>query len=670
LSQADSKNEPVILNGNDLQIVHKPTRRDFIKYSAGAAGFLYLSTLNTGCGGSSTQISGYAIDSKVVKTTDRVLSFSWPNKILVPNSGSGLCPTELSLVSQYSKYGYGNYTYSSEGLEAVHRYDIMPSGYTNLSPDRLKKFANFFTITDIHITDKEAPNQLIYIQQEDTSNGGPETSIYSPVMLYTTHVLDAAIQTINALHEKVSFDFGISLGDTCNSTQYNELRWYLDVIDGKVITPSSGDHLGASTIDYQKPFKAAGLNPDIAWYQTLGNHDHFCIGSIPVDADPSLKIREAYISSNVWCIGDMLVPNSTFPCIYDTSKSLATPSFYAGVLNGATATGDIIDAGVLSTQPVVAADANRRSLLRTEWIEEFFKTSTFPVGHGFHLVDKSLGSGFACYSFVPKAGIPLKVIVLDDTQSEYDGSHDIHGHGFLDETRWNWLQAELASGQANNQLMIIAAHVPIAVSPIGSEVEWWETVSPKSGTKDPYATMTNAVNLTDLVAVLQNTPNLLVWLAGHRHFNTVKAFTPPASGGPENGFWQVETSSLRDDPQQFRTFEIYLNSDYTVSIVTVNVDPAVAEGTPAETSRKYAIATQQIAQTNLLVSAPNSLTSTQGIPVDTMDPTRAQDGTTDLTIQFTEVSGVPYCPSYNAELFKQLSPAMINVLKQKFPAST
>ncbi len=98
-----------------------------------------------------------------------------------------------------------------------------------LIPTRL---LNFFTITDIHITDKESPAQAIYFGYK-----GGVSSAYSPVMLYTTHVLDAAVQTINALHKKKPFDFGISLGDTCNNTQYNELRWYIDVLDGKVINP-------------------------------------------------------------------------------------------------------------------------------------------------------------------------------------------------------------------------------------------------------------------------------------------------------------------------------------------------------------------------------------------------------------------------------------------------
>ena len=249
-------------------------------------------------------------------------------------------------------------------------------------------------------------------------------------------------------------------------------------------------------------------------------------------------------------------------------------------------------------------------------MKEFFVTSTNPVGHGFNLVDAN--KGFACYSFVPKSTIPIKVIVLDDTQKEDDGSFDIHGHGFLDQARWNWLKKELADGDAAGQLMIIAAHIPIGVEVANSEVGWW---------LDPQ----NAVTLLDLIAELQSHPNLIMWISGHRHLNTVKAFiSADPVNAPEKGFWQVETSSLRDFPQQFRTFEIYLNSDNTISIVTTDVDPAVKEGTPAATSRSYAIATEQIVGADLSDYNP------------TNDPT---------------VKPLPN-GSYNAELVKQLSPEM------------
>lgn len=98
--------------------------------------------------------------------------------------------------------------------------------------------------------------------------------------------------------------------------------------------------------------------------------------------------------------------------------------------------------------------------------------------------------------------------------------------------------------------MIIAAHVPIAVASIGSAMEWWQS------DKDPNATEQIVVSLAELVSVLRSAPNLLMWIAGHRHLNTVKAFLPPAAAGAEHGFWQVETSSLHDFPQQLREFEI------------------------------------------------------------------------------------------------------------------
>ncbi len=697
---------------------NKLTRRQFIDYLAKSTTYMSFASFElSGPLFLLTKTKRYPIDSTVKTTAERMISFSFTQSDPPPtdsnytpppspNGSSGFKNTELHKVKDYDSKGYGQWEYVDSGLPIKQRPDIMPHGYDPTSVVKTTKLLNFFAMTDIHITDKEAPNAFIYLQQKNQQYSGGNTSIYSPTMMYTTHVLDAAIQTANVLHKKNPFDFFISLGDTCNCTSYNELRWYIDVIDGKVITPSSGAHLGAGNIDYQKTFRAAGLNKSIPFYQTIGNHDHFLLGSFPTY---ETGLADSFISDTVWSVPDFLVPNKlTFPAMFsvDTMKN-GTPRYYAGVIDGSTLYGDIIHKGPIeeySTPPKIVADPNRRSLLRTQWIQEFFNTTTSPIGHGFNLVSSNPNfnlvpendkAGFACYSFVPKSNIPLKVIVLDDTQREDDGSVDIHGHGFLDEARWAWLQAELADGQAANQLMIIAAHIPIAVSNIATETEWWLGGNKSAPAPKPLGDVStdtkNAVDLEGLVKKLWATPNLLMWIAGHRHFNTVKAFKAPQNEPPENGFWQVESSSLHDFPQQFRTFEIYLNSDYSISIETVNVDPAVAEGSPAATSRKYAIATQQIVQNNLTLNSVNldklivedtstTPTTTITIPLPSMDPSRSQ-GTpashgeaptfTDPTIKFVNLanSGVPYNASYNAQLFKQLSPTMRNHLEKLFPTS-
>lgn len=678
----DSNNAP------DFSVRGDVGRRDFLRYSLGSFAVVSTGAMTFGCGGSdaaaSPEVKPYPIDPVVKTTAERMISFRYDLQ--------GLAANEIDKVSRYDDFAYGDWKYVDVGLPVVPRTDLIGSSY--VAPTRGKKLVNFFTFSDIHITDKEAPNQLMLLQEFERYAIN-NTSIYSPVMMYSTHVLDAAMQTMNALHKKTPFDFALSLGDTCNSTSYNELRWYMDVIDGKVITPSSGAHLGADTIDYQKPYQAVGLDKSIPWYQTMGNHDHFMIGSFPVDANPALGFRASYVADTVWAVADTLVPNlKTFPILFNMNDFKATPQYYMGLMDGSTPYGNVIHTG-LSTSPVfakgapkVAADPDRRSLLRTEWVQEFFKTSTGPAGHGFHLVDKSAPAGFACYSFLPKSDVPLKIIVLDDTQSENDGSNDIHGHGYLDAARWTWLKAELTAGQAANQLMVIAAHIPIGVAAIGTEMEWWLSdmemataakTNPQWWLTEPSTppAYRNATTLTELVQTLQATPNLIMWLAGHRHFNTVKAFKSMDSAQPERGFWHVETSSLRDFPQQLRTFEIYLNSDYTVSVVTTNVDTAVAPGTPAATSRKYAVAVQQMVKNDLLQASPNAATLS-GVPMPSIDPTQPQAGdagtkvglVTDPTIQFTSLKdkGVPYTASYNAELFKPLSPAMVAALKARFPA--
>jgi metallophosphoesterase (TIGR03768 family) len=499
---------------------------------------------------------GFPIASKVVTTLQKTVV---PDPI--PADSETVLPYELS---KYKQNGYGSW-HHGPGLDSVRRLDLMPAAYSGASANTAARLLRFFAITDIHITDVQSPAQAIMFGYK-----GFLSSAYSGVMLYTHQVLDAAVQTINALHKEEPIDFGISLGDTCNNTQYNELRWYIDVLDGKHIDPDSGVKGGAAPgprAEFLDAYEPAGLDSSISWYQTRGNHDHFFTGFLRVDD----YLRETYVGDEILNLGNIF----TDPLGPDSR------GFYMGCLDGRTPNGDIFGLGPVAdftTPPkVLAADPDRRSLSKSEWMSEFFTTSSSPKGHGFD--ESNVEAGFACYTFEPKADVPIRVLVLDDTQRDDEPYDNGYGHGSLDQQRYDWLVGELESGQADDKLMIIAAHIPIGVEAAGSPMGWGSAA---------------CLSEEELIAKLHTYPNLILWMAGHRHRNIVTALTSPDGDRPELGFWEIETSSLRDFPQQFRTFEIVRNSDNTVSILTTDVDPEVQDGSLAATSRTYAVAAQQI----------------------------------------------------------------------------
>lgn len=495
-----------------------------------------------------SQPKGYPIDSQVFTTLQRTVV---PGTI--PANAEKIFPYEIS---KYTQNGYGVWHYGP-GVAAVKRLDLMPAAYKSNGVTNAAKLLNFFTMTDVHITDEESPVQGIEVGYKGGNSSG-----YSPVMMYTTQVLDAAVQTVNALNKVNPFNFGVFLGDAINNNQFNELRWYIDTIDGKVIDPDSGiknDPVPGPNNDYQDPFKAEGLDKSIPWYQVMGNHDQFYSGVYPVND----YLKQAYVGKDILNMGNLL----TDP------RGIDARGTYMGALDGSTPNGNVIGVGPVSsfkTPPQVdAADPNRRPLTKAQWMSEFFNTTSKPVGHGF--TQANVDNSFACYSFEPKSDLPLKVIVLDDNQDS--NNYDMHEQGYLDNTRYNWLVSQLDDGQKKGQLMIIAAHIPLYMMDLRGHAQ---------------------ITQKQLIDKLHTYPNLLMWLAGHYHQNTVTAYKSPDPNHPELGFWQVETSSLRDFPQEFRTFQILRNSDNTISIVTTDVDPAVKDGSLAASSRTFAVATEQL----------------------------------------------------------------------------
>ena len=554
----------------------------------------------------------YPISTDVQTTRQRTVT-----PVAIP----GAPELAIGEVDQYAAYGYTDYRFGPPG--PVNYGKLLPDGSQPGAYSPAETLLTYFSISDIHITDKESPAQVIYLGYVLGTFGNTATPAYSPVMLSTTHVLDAAIQTVNALHEQTPFDFGLSLGDHANSTQYNELRWFMDVMDGKRITPSSGAHKGAGSIDYQKPYQSAGLNKSIPWYAVIGNHDQFWCGSLFAND----YVRSVMVGNTVINMGLNAYGNLSF-------NDRGT---YMGVVDGTTPYGTVIDYGPLYSPmapPIVAADPNRRSLTTPtsttlNFMKEFFNSTSQPKGHGF--TKANLANDFACYTFEPKSSVPVKIISLDDTCKEnpIEGvGHSSYARGCLDQERYSWLIGELERGQAEGKLMIVAAHVPVAPAlnvpdaiptpnpvpppqyipnntptsvfvstcadgstPIGTPCNGGIGID-NNNPVPPYSVVTDK----SLLQTLHKYSNLILWMSGHRHLNTVTAQPAPNGQGPEFGFWEVETASLRDHPQTFRTFQLVRNNNNTVSIIVTTVDPAVqGTGSPAEKSRGYAIGAGRIA---------------------------------------------------------------------------
>jgi len=89
------------------------------------------------------------------------------------------------------------------------------------------------------------------------------------------------------------------------------------------------------------------------------------------------------------------------------------------------------------------------------------------------------------------------------------------------------------------------------------------------------------VSAAGLNAELASWPNVIAWVAGHTHQHRIRAFKVEDGVGsngtveaaveckgpaPCHGFWQIESASLIDHPQEQRLIEVFDNGDGTGTI--------------------------------------------------------------------------------------------------------
>lgn len=452
-----------------------------------------------------------------------------------------------------------------------------------LSPARADSrtpLATVVHLTDIHVIDAQSSGRVEFLDEL----GDPFTAAFRAQETLTAHVASAMVSTLNSIGVGPqlgrSFDCAVSTGDNIDNCRANELDWFVTVLDGGRLVPNSGDpsaYEGVQAADWADQrfwhpdgsvggdkWLAAGYplvpgllgaailgfdTPSLScpWYSTYGNHDGLIQGNVAGSAEFDALLTGG---SKVESVPSDLVGQ-----------------FLAKVFGDISTLALEIAAGVYPSRSITP-DASRRFLTTDAWVERHLASPSTPgpVGHGFGEEHFELPGLF--YEFAISAGVVGLVL---DTGG--------HNSGSIGELQLQWLKSRLEAHSSHfvdvdgrtvrtantDQLVVVFSHFPAS--------------SLRGSTGDPARPEERRVLGPELESTLLRFDNVVAWINGHHHTNRV---TPrPDPSGINGGYWDINTCSHVDWPQQARIVEIADNGDGTLSIFSTLVDhdaPLVPSG--------------------------------------------------------------------------------------------
>jgi metallophosphoesterase (TIGR03767 family) len=489
---------------------------------------------------------------------------------------------------------------------------------------RRRSLVSFVQLTDPQIVDEMSPARVDFADPA----GGEIKSSWRPQEALGLQIFDSVVRNVNANRKsrvrqgngkRATTAFALTTGDLADNQQLNETRWFRTVLDGGRVDPFSGKPVttqcgtqSADTLarinadvaarnytgvadydDYrdapadrfagfwdpdeaaptagpyaafpryagllevaQRPFEAAGL--DMPWYISRGNHDGLVQGNAPASEDLFRSIATGCLK---------VFPNSSFdPKRFEGASddelfaSFGDPAFIGQLLAGA---------------KTVAPDPDRRIISKREYRALVGNSKR----HGFGYTPKAQlrkSAGTASYyAFSPKRG--FRFISLD-TVAEGGGQS-----GNVDDPQYRWLRGELRAAHRKNVIVIAFGHHTLGTMTNTRTDERAGKCAPADEPgcdRDPRKSTPLHRGLAgkqSIRALLAGTPNVVAYVSGHTHANRVDFF----KGGNGRGFWEINTASHIDWPEQSRTIEVMDNRDGTLSLFGTLLDSAAPAAAPA-----------------------------------------------------------------------------------------
>lgn len=433
-------------------------------------------------------------------------------------------------------------------------------------------------LSDLHVIDAQSPGRIEPMILQNHAAWG---SAFHPQDPLTVHTVSAMVKAFSDLRRSpltgAPMGAAVVTGDSADMHSHLELRWYIDMMDGVPVQPTSGagspfdgvqawaeavwayrplDPAGGSFGDYGFPALPKLLDQAVArpvespglpapWYAVYGNHDTLLLGTF----DLSEQLHAMAVGSQ---------------------KSYTLEGTAGAILGGYAATSPLqraVDAlGIELGRPgfrKVQADPARYLFRQRDFMAEHFRTEDRPgpVGHGFTQHNLDTGETWWKADLTPF----IRAFGLD-TCNQVAGPD-----GAVPDVQFQWLRKELEAAQQEQKLVLILSH--------------HNSLTLENRAVRPGAD-TVLHGAEEFIDLLLEFPAVIGWLNGHTHLNQILAHK-----GGKGGFWEITTASCIDFPQQQQVVEVVDNRDGTLSLFTTVLDHA-SPATPDGSGSYLALAAQ------------------------------------------------------------------------------